>query len=615
MALYPRSHTTFSTESSERPFWSRPLTLVVLLIGLGLLVLVGRSACRPGEPDISRENPISISQSSSETSLQQALDLLNRMDEFDQAVAHDEIVKHLRQWWSRQSPDTKWTVDPLLQQLPTTYRGMARDELLAQGNFEPYDVQVLQEATWLRDLSRGVLDKDVPSPEIADLLAEISASVERSHAHDLSRAVLLFDWTVRNLQLDSDVQPGDTHRLNSDVILQSWESLLFGRGTLAEKSRVFVLLCRQLGMPAVMLAIDRSTAGERPTIWLPALLLDKQLYLFEMRLGIPVPGPDNRGVATLEQVIGDPKLLERLGLAGDVDLLNSDDLAHVVALIDATPANVSQRMQLLESALVGNNRLVLTTSPSQIAGALSESPGVQGVGIWTLPYDGFVVRSRLQRNQAGVIGLALEHSLFDRQRTPLAPARILQFRGKYESDDEGPGARALYLECRASQEQIRSLGEIPFGGADGGATPPATDEQLAVHKQRLATIQQLMRRTKENASYWLGLMAFDRGEYGVSIDFLDKRLQKISPDTIWRPGAAYNLGRAYEARGHKNQSDADLRLAQQWYESLKDSPVAAACRWRALRLRQDLAPDEAPPDNDKSSAQTSDATEIRTQRP
>ena len=82
--------------------------------------------------------------------------------------------------------------------------------------------------------------------------------------------------------------------------------------------------------------------------------------------------------------------------------------------------------------------------------------GVQGVGIWTLPYDGFVVRNRLQQNNMAVVSLALEHSLFDRQ-TPLASARILHFRGQYDSDDDRPGAaRCTWSVARRNSRFVQS---------------------------------------------------------------------------------------------------------------------------------------------------------------
>ncbi len=310
-----------------------------------------------------------------------------------------------------------------------------------------------------------------------------------------------------------------------------------------------------------------------------------------MRLGLPVPGPGNRGVATLAQVLTDPQRLETLELFPDeLYPVKADDLSNVVALIDATPPELSQRMAVLEQSLVGDQKLVLTTSPSTLTDALAKVEGIQGVGIWTLPYDGFVVRNRLQQDDMAVVSLALEHGLFDRQ-TPLAAARIMHFRGQYDSNDDRLGASALYLECCAAERQILSVADTPFRNPAAGQTDATpTSEQLAAHQRRLANVQYLMRRTKENASYWLGLMNFDRAEYGVSIDFLEKRLLQIAPDTQWKPGAIYNLGRAYEARGRATDSRADLEHAQQVYKSLQNDPMVAACHLRARSLQQELQP-------------------------
>ena len=239
---------------------------------------------------------------------------------------------------------------------------------------------------------------------------------------------------------------------------------------------------------------------------------------------------------------------------------------------------------------------------------MADSAGIQGIGIWTLPYDGFVVRSQLQQNNMAVVSLALEHGLFDRQ-TPLASARIQHFRGQYDSNDDLPGARALYLECRTSEEQIRAVAATPLRTAETGSAELPTAEQKALHERRMANIQFLMRRTKENASYWLGLMAFDRAEYGVSIDFLEKRLLQITPETQWKSGAIYNLGRAYEARGHATNSPEDLRRAIELYESLLDAPVAAASHLRARSLHRELNPAVDAPDTNPSLTEPSSREE------
>ena len=72
---------------------------------------------------------------------------------------------------------------------------------------------------------------------------------------DLERAKNLFDWTVRNIQLE----PDDPNRIPQFP----WETLLFGRGTATERAWVFILLLRQLDIDAAVLAVDEGPAARR----------------------------------------------------------------------------------------------------------------------------------------------------------------------------------------------------------------------------------------------------------------------------------------------------------------------------------------------------------------
>ena len=59
---------------------------------------------------------------------------------------------------------------------------------------------------------------------------------------------------------------------------------------------------------------------KEPVVWTCAVLIDKKLYLFDTRIGLPVPGADGRGVATLDEALTDPCVLDRLDLPGPVAL-------------------------------------------------------------------------------------------------------------------------------------------------------------------------------------------------------------------------------------------------------------------------------------------------------
>jgi hypothetical protein len=334
-----------------------------------------------------------------------------------------------------------------------------------------------------------------------------------------------------------------------------------------------------------MLAIESPDGDAPPRPWLPAALLGDQLFLFDMGRGLPVPGPEGADIATLGQVIERPDLLQGLvESAGQAYPLSRRQLRSMVALIDATPAYLSQRMKLLEAVLLGEQKMVLTVSPSPLATALRQSKGINRVQLWTLPYEAFAGRAALTPSSPGVRELAREHSFFDR-RTPLAQARLLHFRGRFEARDDRAGARSAYLECRTPDAQIRQLRQMSPDSTPSGLDQP-TAERRAAYEAQLKELEVLMVRTKQHATFWLGLMAFDCGDYDVAEDYLRRRLLVPYPDSPWAAGARYNLGRSFEARGWQEQDGAWFQRAIQEYEAVGDSPVGLAARIRAHRLAE-----------------------------
>ena len=554
-----------------------------------LLGIAGLSGCENTESlDMPVESMVT-NDPQRKTDLRQGLDLLNRMDEFDSAQALPKVRYHLQQWLRQQPPHPHWISDPLARRLPQRFQSLVTAERLSGRELEAYDVQVLQEAIWLRDVANSVVQQPQLPPDLRQLIDSTLPVVEPDRQSDLIHALRLFDWTVRNLQLEQIQQDG-RQRFGSDLILQCWESLLMGRGTLEEKSRVFMLLARQLGITVVMLGMDTADATEPSRPWLPAVLLGDQLYLLDMQLGLAICGPDGKSVATLEQVLEQPELLQRMAESEQQPYrVPPAELRKLVAMVDATPGALSQRMKILEAALLGDQKMLLTVTPSPLAAALRRCAGISRVEIWTLPYEAFVQRSDLASSSPRVAGLAQEHGLFDR-RTPLGQARLLHFRGQFDWREGRPGARALYLECRTPEAQIEQIrNTLRTRSAD--RSERLTAQQQAQQQQRAGAVEQLMVRTKQNASYWLGLIAFDVGDYQVASDYFEKRLLASDPDSIWASGARYNLGRCQEAIGWRDGSVALLQRAVQSYQVVEDSPLTAGCRVRARRLARSLEPE------------------------
>jgi hypothetical protein len=84
-----------------------------------------------------------------------------------------------------------------------------------------------------------------------------------------------------------------------------------------------------------------------------------------------------------------------------------------------------------------------------------------------------------------------------------------------------------------------------------------------------------VRRGKMAASYWLGLLTFDTGQYDVTIDYLDRRILQAVPNGPWTSGARYNLGRAYESIRQIKKAQALLQTGS----SLQEHGNRLRARW------------------------------------
>lgn len=482
-----------------------------------------------------------------------------------------QVVARLNQWIENQPPQADWKLDPMLDALLSSSQGLAkvRDLEMVRNldkmQFISYDGFSMMEAVWLRDLSAWARGKTTD---------------------ELQQARQLFDWTARNIQLDPD---GPDH-----VPQVPWETLLLGHGTAMERAWVYILLLRQQGIDAAMLALpmvsvaplplgkvaiaqnDSSDAASRLRPWCVAVLTGapeaKKLYLFDPALGLPIPAPgglrvDGKGAldiqpATLEQVRTDRSLLDRLDFdAGHPYWVKSAELKQIVVAVEASPPYLAKRMKLVESRLVGQKKMVLSAAPTAQAERLKTASGVQQVRLWNWPY--LVLQRRQGLALSGIIFRLDEMlPLYAAPAAPLYRGRILHLKGRfldsqgaiecYQSarpptkdlvDDEPRRAKAYYETMldqmkKAPPEQLPQIKSWAKEEAD-----------LAARFETHANLE-----GKLNASFWLGMVAFEQGNYPSAIDYFSKRTLEASPTGRWASAARYNLGRCEEALGHPKKA-------------------------------------------------------------
>ncbi len=450
------------------------------------------------------------------------------------------LIDRLNQWVRNQTSavDT-WEYASLLEQLPQKLREaepMAERlavESLRDGSFQASEGRLLQQAIWARD---------------------ISAWAKGESLSDLEIASALFDWTVRNIQLDL-VEA-------NEVLHYPWQVLMFGIGTAEHRAWVFAELCRQQQLDVVMLAVGSSEEGTQRW-WLPALLSEGKLYLFDSQLGLPIPGPNNAKVATLADVVADPGLLRKLDLnEKETYPFGAKDLEHIQAWLVATPEQLSRRWSLLESVLEGDNYVVLASGHQRVAEALAKHPQLSDPQFWPLPFQSILQQLKLKPTSRQRVAKRFE--LFA-QRPRLWKARVLHFQG---------------TKTIPASQRDDPLAEPRRGHRD--ATRLYMHKRIRPSEKILASLQlakqETYRTAKLNASYWLGLLRYDQGSYSVAVDWLLRRTLEASPAGPWSAGARYNLARTYEALGELKKAIALLEA--------DTSPQRPGNRLRARMLQQ-----------------------------
>lgn len=414
---------------------------------------------------------------------------------------------------------------------------------LAAPHFLPADRIALREAILLRDVSRWARGEQ---------------------ADDVSRAKRLFDWVVRNIQLEPDhaahgaraahgAPPPQGDPGGPRLLKRPWETLLWGAGTAMERAWVFILLARQQGLDAAVLALEDTADSAHPTLrpWTVGVLSGGNLYLFDPYLGLPIPAPggvtlDASGQldvrpATLAMVLGDPQLL------GQMDLdpvspyrVRATDLKRIVALVEGSPAYTARRMHQAQRRLAGEESIVLSAAPSGQEARLRECTGIADVRLWSLPYE--VI---FQRTQAGEESIRQAGRLLQVVSSgALWKGRVRHLEGKFTGDSN---AVQFYGTARLSDRDIESLsGATRLQEAARAWPAPARDQEDVAAS--IAGLRAIAALARQNAGYWLGLAAFEQGKYDMAGDYFSVRTLAAYPGGPWTPGATYNLGRVCEAQ-------------------------------------------------------------------
>ena len=144
-------------------------------------------------------------------------------------------------------------------------------------------------------------------PDWAVGLAQPIVLQQLAAAVQLRRTEAAFAWAVRQVRLDKSNTPP----------LPPQFTLRRGKGTPLDRALVFLELLRHIGSadePLLGCLVYCPGKDGEMRLWACGVLVNYQpdLYLFDPRLGLPLPGPQGEGIATLADVRNDPAVLGHL---------------------------------------------------------------------------------------------------------------------------------------------------------------------------------------------------------------------------------------------------------------------------------------------------------------
>jgi hypothetical protein len=224
-------------------------------------------------------------------------------------------------------------------------------------------------------------------------MADVARSLDLQGLSTLERAHGGFDWVIRQVTLKERVGIGG----KNEPVLAPQDVLDLGFGRPRERALIFLALLEQLAVPGGLVAVPHG--GESQWVyWIPGVLVEKEekdqhgrriapgFYLFDTRLGLPLPGVRDGETATLAQVRKNPATFRALfPQGGDAVIPERIDKAEIHLAFNLSA--LSPRIRHLEQKLSAAEKMVLALDPLRMKERFKNEVTGCPVRFWTSRED------------------------------------------------------------------------------------------------------------------------------------------------------------------------------------------------------------------------------------
>ena len=541
---------------------------------------------------------------------------------FEQSEFINGVTNGLNRWASYSKEklvDSSWEADSSLEPLVQQYSELSVAERLSELNFLNTDPYYLQQSYWISlvcermaasqryqpfELYRlaaddmNVSESDKPLDAIFKQLNGLGSDDD---ARTLAESAKIFDWVCRTISLESDAAIDESEiddvALNPDkegaaagvpglgYQRYPWQTMLYGRGDYVERAKLMMLMLRYLEIDSVMIA-----TGDDAKPWAVAVNIGDEYYLFDTKLGLPIPGEKIGSIATLAMVQKNPKLLTSLDLSTDESLadntkywLRPDDLKSLTGLLYASPDSASKRMKALQGDLdveqrkmtakatsqsdsddtqaapTSSNRMLVSYGLEQVKDGLPKIDGVEfkpwDIAFKTHQYRS-AIRTAVERGSSEdneKLGWFYRTESYVNGFRPYRTARGRFFKGKFQVVEDKRSLNALqgWKKLMYSDDDIGNLSTDSDLQRIHGIRQDNQDSKAFTNT--LTSVQSQMRLIRVDAKLFMAQCLFDNSNEGGIRGWLNdlKANSTDDPDDDngrWNDAVNYLLARSFESQ-------------------------------------------------------------------
>ena len=481
----------------------RSFSLTCLLISAFLV-----AGCGPGKVSPSNSSSNAPATATSDDVLTSAIHQL-RPENFGVNATTDKPVSLLNSWRFKQAEAQKIndqaTIDkPVPVNVPSGWISPDEKPRLAQAKYDAIDAIHVRDALFHHVIAGYLSDRG---------------------QGELQKVAMIVDFVCRNVALWKDDE--------IELPLLPFMGLQLGRGSSDDRAWISSEVLKQLRIDSIVLRPKsaKKTSGEN---WLFGVLVEGQVYLFDMLLGLPITtGASTNGtsIATLAEIVSHPEWLEQMSV-NEPYRLTIDDLREATIYLITNANFWPYRMHNLEQVLPPSDLCILYDPLMDEEGRIGQLNRVAKFGGWSVESLKSWAYPRLQAME---LRAPSEEKMKEWQRLTISFSVPIPV--KY--DDEGKpnlGVPERKLQKFRSDQLL-------------GKFADATSKYLRIRHLEVEPnppdIERINRVASEDAFYWTTLCKYEMGEYATAVELLTDYLKKYDRKGRWYFPARSLLAQCY----------------------------------------------------------------------